>query len=398
VFHLKFPYAPFFNIMRSTRASFYVMPKEGFGAGGGGMDRATQVIGTGPRQLVSYQPAVSREYRRHEQFWMTGKPYLARWHVPIMPEYASRYAQFVTGNLHAFTPNATDVLTLRQDAPSANVFQTEPGTGLRFVEFGLKDFERQPYRDERVRQAMSMSVDWDAMRAHFDNSAEFEAAGLPVEARRHTHVKAGGDAYDYWLDPKKRELGENSKYLLFDLAEARKLMSAAGYPNGIQLNGYMNAGTEYGTTEYPTVIQITVDQWASSGLFRVNVNRQPYAVHLEDITRVRMYEGVNIQQPQFVYVDIDLELFNFYHRQGSRFKALPDPVVEDMVTRQRRETDPERRATIIHDIQKHMAKTMAVVPGDGVSSGFTFRSQYLRNIAWPEWNWWISPDAPRRDG
>jgi ABC-type transport system substrate-binding protein len=348
--------------------------------------------------LARIQPAVTREYKRHDRYWINDRPFLDAWHVPIMPEYASRYAQFITGNIHAFTPRATDVLQAMSDAPDARPFQTDPGAGIYMLEFGLKDLERQPYRDERVRQAMSMALDWESIRSHFDNRDEFNAHGLPVESRRHTHVKAGGDGYDYWLDPVRGELGANSKYLLFDLDEAKKLMAAAGYADGIEFNGYSNAGREYGA-DYADLVQITIDQLARSGLFRVrNHIRNPYPQHLEEIARARQFEGVNIQQPSLTFVEVDLELFNMYHSDGSRPVSLPDRMVDQMVEQQRREPDPEKRTTIIHDLQKYMAKTMPSVPGDGVSSGFTFRWPWLRNISWPVWNWWLSADAPRRDG
>jgi peptide/nickel transport system substrate-binding protein len=396
VIKLKEPNVAFLRSLTSASASFYVLPKE---FNQEPRLAETNNIGTNLRILDRVQPSIGREYRRHMDFWR-GKPFIDRWHVPIIPEYAQQYAQFVTGNIIAFTPRQTDVLLLRNDAPNARMLKGDPPASYRTNFFGAREWETAPWRDDRVRKAMRMSVDWHAVRDQFDNRIEFEAAGLDIESRMPTHLKAGGNTYLYWLDPKGPDFGPNAKFLQYDVQEARQLMSAAGHPNGIELDGFMNAGSEYGLAVYPELVQITTDEWARSGLFRVRIQRIPYPEYLQRIYHEKDYRGVAVQQPDFTYNDVDSEIFNWYHSRGARLK-FPSPIrdgqVDDFVMRQRREIDDNRRTQILYDFQRYMADKMYTFPGDGISGGFGFQQPWLMNTADAGHLHWIAADAPRRD-
>ncbi|HXH22120.1 MAG TPA: ABC transporter substrate-binding protein [Dehalococcoidia bacterium] len=385
VFKMKTPNVAFLRLLTVGSSSFYIVPKEIM------QDERrfdTQTIGTNYRVLTSVQPSIGREYVRHVDYWR-GKPFIEKWSVPIIPEQANQRAQFVTGNSIAYTPPQTDVLQLRKDYPKARMLKGDPAGSYRINFFGHREFETSPWNDERVRIALRMGVDWKGMREVIGSLSDFAAAGIPVESRMPTHVKAGGVGYPYWLNPEENKLGDLSKNFLFNVAEAKKLLSAAGFPNGFEIDGYMNGGTEYGTTVYPQVVQITIDQWALNLNVRVKLNRPPYAEYLPKIYQQRDFKGISIQHPEFTYAEIDQELFNWYHTRGQRYKWRSDPALDAMIEKQRVERDEEKRTAIIHDIQKHMAKLFYTFPGDGVSGGFGFQQPWYRNTSSPAYREWI---------
>lgn len=393
VFRLKEPSVAFLRSLSAARSSFLVLPKE-FNANPS--LATTAAIGTNFRILDRIQPSVGREYRKHPEYW-DGEPFMDRWLVPIIPEAANRRAQFITGNVLTYTPPQSDVLQLRSDYPTARMLKGDIGQQYWYSFFGLREFETSPWRDVRVRTAMRMAVDWDAVRAHFSNSNEFEQAGIPVDSRQAGFFAGGGIFAPYWLDAKKGEYGQHSKNLLYDVAEARRLMSAAGHGNGIEFDGYLNGGNEYGTTYYHESVTVIADEMAKTGLFRINLHRTPYAEYLPRVYQQRDFKGMSINHPEFVYTEIDLNLFNWYHTNGARKKWISnDSTLDAMIIRQRRELDHERRISIIHDIQKYLAERMEVVPGDGNSGGFGFRQPWVRNGAFPENLWWLEENAPNR--
>ncbi len=385
VFKMKGPNVGFLRLLTSGSASFYVVPKE---IATNEEVLAQQPIGTNLRVLSRFQPSIGREYKRHVDFWR-GKPFIEAWSVPIIPETANQRAQFTTGNSHGYTPPQTDVLLLRKDYPKARMLKGDPAGSYRTNFFGYKDFQTSPWGDPRVRIALRMGVDWKAVREQFGNLAEFSAAGIGVDSTMPTHVKSGGSAAAYWLNPEEGKLGELSKNFLFNIAEAKKLLSAAGVATGFSMEGYMNGGTEYGTTVYPQLVQVTIDQWKQNLNVIVNLNRPPYAEFLPNFYNKRDYKGLVVQQPEFTYNEIDQELFNWFHSKGGRYKSFPDPKVDDFIERQRKELDDNKRATIIHDFQKYMAEKMYSVPGDGVSGGFGFQQPWYKNTAFPGHLAWI---------
>jgi peptide/nickel transport system substrate-binding protein len=392
VLKLKAPYAPAARLFTSGTASFWVMPKESVD---GPMDPRLQVIGTNYRQLDKFQPAITWDYKKHPQYWRTGKPLINRWQYPIIPEYAQRYAQFTVGNCMEWTPRRTDIILLRRDAPEAKMYRTDISGGYSKIYFGPHEYGTRPWGDERVRHALSMILDRTAMREYFANTAELEGAGLPVTSRWHTHVRA--DRTLFWLDPEKDELGPASAYLKHDIAEARKLMAAAGYPNGIDLPAYYTTPAVLGA-EHPERVTITLDMWRKSGLVNVDATNLPYELAYREYYWRRNFLGVGVT-PVNTAVDVDLELYQFFHSGGSlSLMNETDPKVDEMIEKQRVELDTDRRVAIIHEFQKYMLQKMHTIPWDGSSSGFTFKWPWLRNSVWPAWNEWLSPDTPRRDG
>ena len=142
---------------RSSSASIYG-PKCDLHASAQGAERdlnlaETRSIGTGYKILDKHQPAIGFEYRKHADYW-GGDPFIDRWHEPIIPEYANRYAQFVSGNiigLHA--DGARRRCTLPRTRPKAvivadEILTTQHATAIRF---GRTDLDTAPWKDPRVR-------------------------------------------------------------------------------------------------------------------------------------------------------------------------------------------------------------------------------------------------------
>ncbi len=379
VMKLKEPSAAFLRLMTASRSTVLILPKE---LNADPELAATKPIGTSYRVQDKRQPSVTVEYKRHDDYW-EGKPYIERWHYPIIPEYANRYAQFITGHILGMTPRQTDVIQMRKDVPKAVMLRGDPSTQYMMNFFGYKDLETAPWKDDRVRKALRMSVDWNAIAAYFSNKGEFEANNLPVEIRMPTHTRAGGSPYIYWLNPEKNELGDVSKFLLFNLAEAKKLMQAAGFNQPVEIEGWQHNGAQYGST-YQEQGDLSADAWNKSGLFNVKITRLPYPQFLDQCYQKRDFKGMALEQYEFVYSEVDFDLFNWYHSKGARFKWFKgDTKLDDLIIKQRSELDDKKRTAAIHDIQKYMADKMMTVPGQSVYGGFGFQWPALRNAPWP---------------
>src|SRR5206468_7009941 len=124
---------------------------------------------------------------------------------------------------------------------------------------------------ERVRQAVSMSWDRDLYIESFNNVANFTAEGLAVETRWNSSLGATNEGW--WLDPKGKDFGPNARYFRHDLAEAKKLLAAAGYPNGINTASNYVRGPEL----YPDKRMFSVlDGMAGEGGFVAKPNPVDY--------------------------------------------------------------------------------------------------------------------------
>src|SRR5439155_4963284 len=143
-----------------------------------------------------------------------------------------------------------DILPTKSAEPRLLIYQSDlasptglGGTGV--LSFGWLPPGKSPFLDERVRQAVSMSWDRDLYLDTFFNVSRFRDQGLPVQTRWNTALVATYEGW--WLDPKGKDFGPNAKFFQHDVGEAKKLLAAAGYPNGIQdVNSNYVTGPELG--------------------------------------------------------------------------------------------------------------------------------------------------------
>jgi ABC-type transport system substrate-binding protein len=360
----------------------------------------TQMIGTNYRMLDKYQPSVARTWKANPDFW-GGKPLIERWNQPIIPEYANRYAQFLAQSIESFTPTPQDALKLRSDAPQAIMVgqEIEIATANRMI-FGKREKDTVPWKDARARIALHRNVDWEAITRFQSNQEQYKAAGVDIELHYTSHVSQDPS---FFLDPRKGELGKESENYLYNPAEAKKLLEAAGLPNGYDIDMYFNAG------QTTTPRQQDVDQWnlyldnyKRNGQIRVNpvyLTRQEY---FDRITYAADIKGVQMSQSSSSN-DIDYLLFRNY---SSRYHlaAYTDPQVDKAIDDQRRATDPIKRAEFIKEFQKLMASRFYALPGNGRWGTFAFEWDWIRNKQYLGPNGlnghkiWLDPNMPRRNG
>jgi ABC-type transport system substrate-binding protein len=201
VWKMKAPYSPLAVRMGDYNFGVKIVPKE---LNARPELSQTQMIGTNYRILDVYQPSITRQFKAHPDYW-GGKPFIDRWHEPIIPEYANRYAQFIAQSVHSFTPTGQDALKMRGDAPLAIMAggMINPVTVNRF-KFGKREKDTAPWRDARVRIAMHKFVDWTAINEFSANKQGFNAQGVELEIVNASHVPYDSNFY---LDPLKGELG-----------------------------------------------------------------------------------------------------------------------------------------------------------------------------------------------
>jgi peptide/nickel transport system substrate-binding protein len=398
VWHLNFPYAPLTTRIWSERFAFQVIPKE--------LNRDAKLvgglaIGTGYKMLDRHEPSVTMEYRKHAAYW-GGDPFIDRWHFPIIPEYANRYSQFVAQSTITFSPNARDVLGLAKDVPQAVIVgEPPPDDNFQRLRFGREEAATLPTKDPRVRIALRRATNYKGIGEFLGNKQQFEAAGIPVELRSRTHVTAGPR---YWLDPEKGELGQYSANYLYDPSEAKKLATAAGFSEPIELNYWILPSGG----ELPETQQLTVDSLNQSGVFRMNVKLSPNTVAHRDCRSLGQCSGL-VQSSISEHIEYVLR---DQHSAGPRpggEPAYPNAEYDRLADQYRRELDPEKANGLLKDIQLVQAQHFTTIPFIHQYTSFGFRWPWLHNINYghegqdgrPIWGGhkqWLDADMPRRSG
>jgi peptide/nickel transport system substrate-binding protein len=399
VMKLKESYAPFMARMWDYNFAFKIIPKE---LNASPDILARQMIGTSWRMVDKVQPSVTWEFKRHDDYW-AGKPFIDRWHWPLIPEAANAYAQFVAQNVIDYTPNARDALRLRGDAPQAIMTANEIANWtVNRSNFGKIEAGTSPWKDPRVRIALHKIMDWDAYLQLESNVANFRAAGVEPELAYTTHLPWNSA---YFLDPRNNELGEASQNYKYDVAAARQLMSAAGHPNGIEIDYQSRAGN----ASAQEISTVQLDSWAKSGIVNANRINNTAQVYGDKIVALAEFKGMQYPASSSG-TDVDYLLYRNYHSNGPPNPwtgALADKDLDALVIAQRKEPDWNKRVAILKDVQRHVAKTFPLLPGPHRFSTWRFEWPWLHNVnqpftnrSWPDDSWlqWLDPDMPRRNG
>ena len=339
-FTLKEPFVWFLDMLSNPHA-VAIVAKEVVDKLGH-LKKPESVIGTGPWMLDSYRPNVGLTYVRNPNYFVQGLPYIDRIEATVDEDNASRMASFLSGkyDLGWQFPGTIDRVdwvqikdTLKQKRPKLQTVEF-PSPVMSHISMRT---DQKPFSDLRVRQAMSMAIDRKAII-----EAVFEGVGAMNPA-----VPA---ALKEWSLPFDK-LGEGAKYYKHDPAEAKKLLAAAGYPNGFP--GTM-CFTTYGSTILVDSLQLVQKDLKAVGI-DVKIDQKEYGAYIATCFYGK-FESMTYG-PQTGFLEPDNFVFGQYYKDELKNQShIVDPVVDDMLIRQRRTLDAAKRRDIIYDIQRHLAK------------------------------------------
>jgi peptide/nickel transport system substrate-binding protein len=339
-FTLKDPYSWFLDTLASPMVVAIVNKEasEKFGD----LKKPESFIGTGPWMLESYRPNQGATLVRNPNYFIQGLPYIDKVEAFVDEDNASRTASFLAGKFdlgweNPGTINRTDWVQIKDSA-----MKKRPG--LKAVEFPSNVMshismrtDQKPFSDVRVRRAISHAIDRQGII-----DAVAEGVGVTNPA-----VPA---ALKDWSIPIS-QLGEGAKYFKYDPAEAKRLLAAAGYPNGFPGTVCF---TTYGSTVLVDSMQMLLKNLKDVGIDG-KLEQKEYGAYITSCFYGKF--DAMTYGPQTPFVEPDSFLFGQYYPGEPRNQShINDPVVADLLVRQRRTFDIAKRKDIIFDIQRHLAQ------------------------------------------
>ena len=120
---------------------------------------ATNMIGTGPFQLVDWRPDESLTVKKNENYWQQGLPYLDEIVFRPLTESASRIIGLQSGQLDLITTGTTQsVIDLKQSAKAGDnkVIVSDNGAETGYL---MLNVSKPPFDDPIARQAVAAAGD-----------------------------------------------------------------------------------------------------------------------------------------------------------------------------------------------------------------------------------------------
>ena len=151
-------------------------------------------VGTGPFQLVAYQKDAVIRYKAHPDYW-AGKAAIDNLVFAITPDANVRYQKLRAGECHVMPyPNPADLEAMRSD-PEINLLQQE-GLNVGYLGFNV---EKKPFDNKKVRQALNMAINKQAII-----DVVFQGAGKVAKNPIPPTIWSYNDEIqDYPYDPEK---------------------------------------------------------------------------------------------------------------------------------------------------------------------------------------------------
>jgi len=405
-FKLAFPFAILEPLLASNE-DLWIQPKEA----DGGFDPKSTVRGSGAFMVSDYQQSVSLSYRKNPSWYRKDLPYVDGWDLYILPEYASTVSQFRAGAIFTDVLRQEDIVQTKKDIPELLLRQSETlSTTWRRAHFGWNHPDNKPFLDERVRRAMSMSWDRDLFDRTFANADAFEAEGLRFANRWPSHITGGWDGW--WIDPRSsKDFGPASKWFQHDVAEAKKLLTAAGFPNGIDSELSYIGQAFYGS-DWQNRWEVLNGMMKEAG-FRLKVNVTDYNTeHLPVYSIGNLFKGVSasIASPTshpILHLTQEFARVGAPSYRGAGGQPEPgyvegqpqpgiDPKLNDMAARVRRELDPKKQVELVEDYQKYLGDKMYDIPMPGYSYSYGLTWPFIMNLG--VYRSWVATAAPPQEG
>jgi peptide/nickel transport system substrate-binding protein len=320
---------------------------------GGGAESfaAANSNGTGPYALVSRTMGVETVLRRNESYW-------GRTEFPLdiseivyrpIPDNARRIGALLTGEVDFVQDVPVEDIQRLQGAPRIRV-STGPenrsiflGLNVGARELASSDVKgRNPFADPRVREAVTMAVDREAIRRTVMRGQSVPAGVI---------VPPFSNGYAKELD----------RIPPVDLQKARALVQEAGYRQGFTVTLHCT-NDRYVNDE--GLCRVIADMLARIGIKATSV-AQPAARHFAQVRRAELDFyllgwGVTTFDSEYIFSLL-------YHTNTGQFGGwngtkFSDPAIDAQIRSLRTEIDPNRRNATVAMLWRKLKAQMIYVP------------------------------------
>ena len=285
-------------------------------------------VGTGPYKLVKWARKQEHLLVRNDDYWGP-KPYYKYVRVRIIPEQATQIAELLSGGvdvIKAVPPDQMDVINKSGQA------RTTTSPILRTAMIQLDQAGRSgpnPMQDKRVRQAANLAVDVDGIIKHVLNGLGDRVA---------TAVNPMAFGFDPSIKPYKQ-----------DLAQAKKLLAEAGFPNGLEV-GFLRTQpiVEPGLIQTSDAIVADLAKAGIRTKARMVGESGPFTNLVRDNKADPMFE---FSWGYYSIFDADAILHDIFKCKET-YSYYCNPAMDDLIVQGRSTLDQKKRADIYVKAQK----------------------------------------------
>ncbi|MGH2588762.1 MAG: ABC transporter substrate-binding protein [Dehalococcoidia bacterium] len=303
---------------------------------------------TGPFILDSWDSSTQTgRYVRNPNYWEPDQPHLAGVQQIQFPDAAGSMSAFLSGKLDfrsAFSEEDRNQIT--KGRPDATIVSWEH-SGWEYVRINQA---RGSFGDVRVRKAIFLALNYPELLDANYGKGYWDFTGPLVSGYPGAWTSAEAGAMPGWNPATKQQ----------DIAEAKKLMEAAGFPNGgieFSIVPSAGAGSAWNNNGIRTkdqlervfpAIKVTIKEPADSAGFARSLGTGDY-----DVTTYGSFP------PPSVLLEATL---HYRTGAGRNYTKFSDAEVDRLIDAGNQEFDTAARNGIVGELQKRLLETVFAIP------------------------------------
>lgn len=296
-------------------------------------------IGNGPFKMVKWVHNNQIEFAKNPYYWDAQNVKLSKLVFTLVDSEKTELTMWETGEIDS-TNSApiSDIPRLKNEGKLTIADQL----GNYYYMFNVNV---KPLNDARVRKALSLAIDrklivQNVTRAEQTPAYAFVPFGLPDAKKGADFRKVGGN---YYKD---------------DVAEAKKLLAEAGYPDG---KGFPTLSILYNTSDnHKRIAEAIQEFWKKNLGINVNLTNQEWGVYLEN----RDQSKYDIARAGWLsdYMDAMSFMDMWVTGGGNNDTNWSNKEYDRLIDLAKNATDNTQRVKAMHDAEKILMDEMPILP------------------------------------
>jgi peptide/nickel transport system substrate-binding protein len=331
IIHLKQPaiFLPW-NFSCATGTEGMILPKKYFQqVGADGFARAP--IGSGPYRVAKNTIGAAIQLEALDHHWRDGIPKYKTVTFMLVPEESTRLAQLRTGEADIIAVSREKVPEVQ--AAGFNVFSKLNDQVI--VVYMQQQWDAVPIADARVRQALNLAIDKEAIMRFV-----FAGQGVPTPMYPIGSYGVAGGA-DPTLQPYP-----------YDPQKAKQLLAEAGYPNGFETKIY-----SYVTADLPELNRLS--EAVADYLGRVGVRAKITPLDRAALSTKRQAKTLSgdllpWSTPNRSLAIHIVTIMHTLHYSKAMFTSTADPQLDQMIDQALASTDVAEVERLVGEMHRYL--------------------------------------------
>ena len=297
-------------------------------------------IGNGPYKLESYTANDSMVLVKNDNYREADKVYINKVTARFITDSQVELMAYQTGEIQVGIMPPTDSL---KDLEQSGDLVSNPKLTCYWL---VLNCQEDVVKDAKVRKALSMAIDRDKLVENVTKGGEIPAYDLIPPQVEDTST---GEAFNK----------DSSDYYSYNVEEAKKLLSEAGYPDGKgfpTLTYAISSGSNHAE-----IAQAIQSMWKENLGINVDIVEEELSVFISD----RKAGKFNIARYTWEgsYADPDTWLSLYVSDSENNDSKYNSSKYDEIVKKAQQEIDPAKRFKLLHEADEVLVKEdMGVIP------------------------------------